>query len=163
MICPRCLKNEATVYFSRNINGKKEEYKVCSDCAKELGFFSQSDLLFNINDFMSGFMSKGIGNSLPTQRICPSCKMTLQELSKTSKLGCSKCYEVFDDYIEPIMKRIHGNSHHTGKLPLAADERLKTERKISSLKEELAAAVKREDFEQAAILRDKINELKGEE
>ena len=24
MICPRCLKREATVYFSRNINGKKE-------------------------------------------------------------------------------------------------------------------------------------------
>ena len=62
MICPRCLEREATVFFSRNINGKKEEYKVCEKCARELGFFSDKDLFFNISDFMSGFMSKGISS-----------------------------------------------------------------------------------------------------
>ena len=52
MICPRCLKRDATVHISRNINGKKEEYIVCSQCAKEMGFFNNSDLLFGIGDFM---------------------------------------------------------------------------------------------------------------
>lgn len=162
MICPRCLKKEATVYFSRNINGKKEEYKVCEDCAKELGFFGGSDLLFNINDFMSGFMSKGISSTLLTDKICPSCGTSINELSKTSKLGCSKCYEVFDSYLEPLMKRIHGNTHHTGKLPEHIDEKFKKQHELSSLKEDLKKAIAQENFEQAALLRDKIKEMEGQ-
>lgn len=162
MICPRCLKREATVHISRNVNGKKEEYNVCSSCAKELGFLGGSDLLFNIGDFMSGFMGKGMSPSLADEKICPSCGMSISELAKTSKLGCSKCYEFFDSYLEPVMKRIHGNCRHIGKLPESADENFKKQRRISSLKEELKAAVAREDFEQAALLRDNIKELEGD-
>lgn len=162
MICPRCLKREATVYFSRNINGKKEEYQVCGECAKELGFFSQSELLFNMSDFMGGFMGKGMAHSLSAEKICPSCGMSLGELAKTSKLGCSKCYDFFDSYLEPVMKRIHGNTRHTGKLPENADENFKKQRHLISLKDELKSAIAREDFEQAALLRDKIKEMEGE-
>ena len=60
------------------------------------------------------------------------------------------------------MKRLHGNSRHVGKLPESADENFKKQRQISSLKEDLRAAVSREDFEQAALLRDKIRELEGD-
>ena len=162
MICPRCLKREATVHISRNINGKKEEYTVCSQCAKELGFFSNSDLLFNMGDFMSGFLGKGMTPSLSEEKICPACGMSVNELVKTSKLGCSKCYEFFDNYLEPLMKRIHGNSRHVGKLPESADENFKKQPLISSLKDDLKAAISREDFEQAALLRDKIKELEGD-
>lgn len=162
MICPRCLKREASVHISRNINGKKEEFTVCDQCAKEMGFFGNSDLLFNISDFMSGFMGKGISPALSDEKICPSCGMSISELAKTSKLGCSKCYEFFDSYLEPVMKRIHGNTRHVGKLPENADETFKKERQLSSLKEELKAAVSREDYEKAAQLRDKIKEMEGE-
>lgn len=162
MICPRCLNGEATVFFSRNINGKKEEYKVCEKCAKELGFFSDKDLFFNISDFMSGFMSKGITSSLATEKICPSCGMSINELTKTSKIGCSKCYDFFDSYLEPVMKRIHGNIRHVGKSPEKGDESNKTAQKIFSLKEELKSAIAREDYEKAVVLRDKIKELEGD-
>ena len=161
MMCPRCLEREATVFFSRNINGKKEEYKVCEKCAKELGFFSDKDLFFNISDFMSGLMSKGITSPLLSEKICPSCGMSINELTKTSKLGCSKCYEFFDSYLEPVMKRIHGNCRHVGKLPENADKSHKITQQLSALKEELRSAVSREDYEKAAILRDKIKELEG--
>ena len=162
MICPRCLKREATVHISRNVNGKKEEYNVCSACAKEMGFLGSSDLMFGIGDFMSGFMGKGISPSLSDEKICPSCGMSISELAKTSKLGCSKCYEFFDSYLEPVMKRLHGNCRHVGKLPESADETFKKTRRLTSLKEELKAAVTREDYEQAALLRDTIKELEGE-
>ena len=162
MICPRCLKREATVHISKNVNGKKEEYVVCNECAKEMGFFGSSDLLFNMGDFISGFMGKGITPSLSDQKKCPACGMTLTELSRTSKLGCSNCYEIFDDYLDPVMKKIHGNSRHVGKLPQTADDNFKKQHQISSLKEDLKAAVGREDFEQAAVLRDNIRELEEE-
>ena len=161
MICPRCLEREATVFFSRNINGKKEEYKVCEKCAKELGFFSDKDLFFNISDFMSGFMSKGISTPLISEKVCPVCGTSITELTKTSKLGCSKCYEVFDSYLEPVLKRIHGSVRHIGKLPETAQNSQNPDNTLSSLKEELKSAVSREDYEQAAVLRDKIKELEG--
>lgn len=162
MICPRCLKKDASVHISRNINGNKEEFNVCEDCAKEMGFFGHNDLLFNISDFMSGFMGKGISPTLSDDRICPSCGMSINEFAKSSKLGCSKCYDFFDSYIEPVMKRIHGNTRHTGKLPVNAGESFKKERKLASLKEELKAAVAREDYEKAAQLRDNIRQMEGE-
>ncbi len=36
MLCTKCGKNEANVYFSQTINGKKTEYNLCSECAKEM-------------------------------------------------------------------------------------------------------------------------------
>ena len=36
MLCNKCGKNEATVYFSQNINGSKTEYTLCRECAKEM-------------------------------------------------------------------------------------------------------------------------------
>ncbi|MFA7637031.1 MAG: UvrB/UvrC motif-containing protein [Monoglobales bacterium] len=162
MICPRCLKKNASVHISRNINGNKEEFNVCEDCAKEMGFFGGGDLLFNISDFMSGFLGKGISPSLSEEKICPSCGMSINEFAKTSKLGCSKCYDFFDSFLEPLMKRIHGNTRHVGKLPVNVDESLKKERTLSSLKEELKAAVAREDYEKAASLRDKIRQMEGD-
>ena len=40
MLCTKCGKNEATIYFSQNINGNKTEYNLCSECAKEMDISS---------------------------------------------------------------------------------------------------------------------------
>ncbi len=161
MICPKCLKREANVFFSRNINGKKEEFKVCEVCAKEMGLFGSPDLLLDMSDLISGFMGKGIAPSLTADTICPACGMSLSEFSKNSKVGCSSCYDTFEKYLDPIIKRIHGSTRHTGKMPEEADEKIKKQRDIEGLKEKLKSAVMAEDFESAAIYRDKIKELEG--
>ncbi len=35
MLCTKCGKNEATIYFSKTVNGKTSEYNLCADCAKQ--------------------------------------------------------------------------------------------------------------------------------
>ena len=57
------------------------------------------------------------------------------------------------------MKRMHGTTGHSGKLPSRASEDVIKKRKIDELKAQLNAAVQKEDFEQAAVLRDKIKQL----
>ena len=36
MICERCKKKEATVFYEENINGATRSYSLCSECAAEL-------------------------------------------------------------------------------------------------------------------------------
>ncbi|NLP45984.1 MAG: hypothetical protein GX347_02930 [Epulopiscium sp.] len=94
---------------------------------------------------------------------CPSCKMTYDEFKKTGKLGCENCYQVFEHYLYSLIKRMHGNTNHTGKLPQRAATDLKLERKIRELKKELKTAIEEEAYEKAAQLRDQIRALEGEE
>lgn len=59
----------------------------------------------------------------------------------------------------PLFRRIHGNINHTGKIPKRAGGRLKTVRELETLKAELANAIKNEEYEKAAEIRDKIRAL----
>lgn len=157
------MQREANVFFSKITNGVKEEYKVCDVCAKELGIIGSSGVMLNMNDFISDFVGKGIalkpaGRSL----VCPTCGCTLSEFSKTSKFGCSSCYEIFKNYLPPLMKRLHGNAHHTGKFPEKAESINLKKNKLTELKKKMAKAVETEDFETAAALRDEIKELSKE-
>ena len=68
-----------------------------------------------------------------------------------------------------MLQRSHGNTQHTGETPEAAenepaatDAEAEKRKQIYDLQEQLAKAVKEEDFEQAAKLRDEIKSLKGE-
>ena len=36
MLCERCKKNTATVFYEENINGESRSYSLCSECASEL-------------------------------------------------------------------------------------------------------------------------------
>ena len=36
MLCEKCSKNEATVFYREIVNGKEKKYSLCSDCAAKL-------------------------------------------------------------------------------------------------------------------------------
>ena len=52
--------------------------------------------------------------------ICPNCGRDFADFSRSGKIGCSVCYEVFHEQLEPILRRVHGTSSHTGKVPVKA-------------------------------------------
>lgn len=41
MKCQHCNEREATTYIKKNINGKKTEMHLCSECAAELGVMNE--------------------------------------------------------------------------------------------------------------------------
>lgn len=94
---------------------------------------------------------------------CPSCGMSLAEFAKSGKLGCPDCYEHFRPYLSGVLQSIHSNTTHTGKISKNADERIKRKRELEKLNAELKGAIEQQDFERAAVLRDRINELKQKE
>lgn len=164
MLCPRCMQNEANVFFTRITNGKKEEIKVCSKCAKELGLISQQGVMFNMSDFISDFVGKGLlsGHQSESGHRCPACGTTLEQFAHTSRFGCGECYSAFGDYLDPVMKKFHAATSHVGKLPEKAHKSTIKKRRIDDLKTRLEAAVSEQRFEDAAILRDEIKSLAQE-
>ena len=172
MLCQSCKKNQATTHIKNIVNGELTEKHLCSECAAKQGYSNVFENMFDIGSFMSGFMGEP-SFALATEKHCPNCGITFSQITKSGRVGCSKCYDVFYDRLLPSIKRIHGNTFHTGKRlrnpQLESGESSKSEVKTSSkselelLSDELQKAIKSQEFEKAAQLRDKINALKAEQ
>jgi protein arginine kinase activator len=180
MLCQQCQKREANVHFTRVINGKKVEMYLCEQCAAEKGKFTFSPQL-NLVNFLWGFpgfgANAGFSQAGPREIRCEVCNMSFDDFRKTGKLGCANCYRIFRNNLNPILRRLHGNTEHTGKVPLNVSndsqekpsiksanikqESTDQEEEIKRLKEELAAAISSERYERAAELRDRIRDLEN--
>ena len=74
-------------------------------------------------------------------------------------LGCPNDYEVFGKSLAPLIEKAQdGSTTHCGKVPSRAPADTKKQMEMLSLRQQLDAAVRSEDYELAAKLRDKISE-----
>lgn len=155
MKCGICNKNEANVHFKHMNNGEIKEIYVCEQCAAQKGFSMQAPL--SLSQFLFGPDMGEQARGIPpvSERHCPSCKLALSELRKSSRLGCGDCYEAFEDELGPMLRSMHKGTRHQGKAPVG--ERIK--RDLWSLRKKLKDAVASQRFEDAAALRDKIKAL----
>jgi protein arginine kinase activator len=138
------------------------EIDLCEECAQKKGMEFKPEI--QLADFVSTLVDLG----LPTKKekkvtSCPVCGLTYSEFKRTGRLGCSNCYEVFSFYLMHLLERIHGKTKHIGKssnvVPKITKSDLQKQRDV--LKKKLQGAIKSEQYEKAAELRDKINKLKS--
>ena len=85
---------------------------------------------------------------------------------RDGRVGCAECYKTFYNELKPSIQRIHGQVHHNGKIAstvetVNADS--DTENEIENLKLKMDEAIKTQNFELAAQIRDKLKELEGGE
>ena len=97
-----------------------------------------------------------------TELVCPNCGMSYRDFQQTGKIGCSVCYATFRRQLEPLLRRIHGSSTHSGKIPHRTGGTLTMKHTIESLRSSLKECVAQEEYEKAAELRDKIRQLEHE-
>lgn len=90
------------------------------------------------------------------QKTCPVCGITFAEFRKGGRLGCAYDYVAFEDDLEPLLINIHGALEHKGKVPKNRRGSPERQRQLAELREEMKAAIKKEEYEKAGILRDKI-------
>lgn len=165
MLCQNCGKKEATTHIKQVINGETAETHLCAGCAEHLGYVDMfSGFGFNLDDFFGGLLGENV--PLPgTEREekCPKCGYTFTDIVKSGRLGCADCYRKFYDRLLPSLQRIHGKIKHTGKqamvVHLSAEE--PKINPVSKLKEDLQKAIEEQNFEQAAVLRDRIKEMEA--
>lgn len=149
MICSNCGKNNASITYKQNINGKKITLNLCDNCAHELGIFNSLDDIFSpmILDFEY---------VLPEEIKCKKCGYTLSKYRSTGLFGCDECYKTFKKEIDEILLKIQGKNRQIKEKVNIKKENIN---QVDKLKQELQELVKQEKFEEAAVIRDKIKDL----
>ncbi|MCI8387248.1 MAG: hypothetical protein HFE63_02125 [Clostridiales bacterium] len=180
MLCQKCKKNNASVYYKENINGKVTEYSLCPDCAAELEkngiikfekpFERLGDSMFDFSPLFSGFLggldralSGGSHTSAKEPKHCPLCGSTFADIAHSGHIGCPECYATFENELAATINQLHGSAKPTGRIPKRFGEKQNREQEIAKLKAEMKTAIETQEFERAAELRDKLKALEAPE
>ncbi len=164
MLCDICHKREANIHFTEIVNDKIFKFHLCEECSRMKGVKMSFDKVpFSIVDLLASL--SGLEPSLrvekKTEQRCKKCNMSFEDFKQKGRLGCSECYNVFANQLQSLLKRIHGYNQHTGKSPFS--KKVKNKDKfflnIQNLKKELSEVIKTEEYEKAAVIRDKIKEM----
>jgi protein arginine kinase activator len=156
-LCDDCGLLPATVHLMQVANGNEpRSFNLCMECAKKRG----------INITIGETAAADDASPVPVQRPavpereCPSCRMKLSDFRSRGRLGCPACYGAFAEEIDTLFRQVHGSSEHKGKKYRCAGAKDPGEG-LSRLRFDLASAIKNEEFERAALLRDAIHGRKG--
>ncbi len=172
MWCERCKKRQATVHVTKIVNNHKTESHLCEICAgetgQELGFLFEPN--FSFQHLLAGLLENefGVKSEAFTERSaqelekCPTCGLTFTDFRKIGLMGCADCYQAFAEYLNPLLRRIHGSISHTGKAPHNIGGRIRARKELETLRRRLKDAIKREAYEEAAQLRDQIKAKEAE-
>ena len=164
MLCENCSGREATTHIKKVENGHATQMNLCSECARSLGYGDLfGDFGFSLRDLFSNLFGDSALMLSDKSERCEKCGSSFNDIVKTGFVGCSECYRKFYDRLLPSVQRIHGKALHTGKKPVNIKEnkeRPTAQALIERLSKQMEEAVKSQNFEEAAALRDKINSLK---
>jgi protein arginine kinase activator len=149
------------------------EKNLCEKCAAGYGELmpeSQPRKNMSVDDFLRGmFRQPAEQGEKPKERegeplvlTCPNCGMSYEDFQQTGRIGCSVCYGSFRRQLEPLLRRIHGTSTHSGKIPRRSGGTLELKQEIKRLRAELKEKVSQEEYEEAAKLRDKVRAMERE-
>jgi len=153
--------NEATVHLTEIRDGKKHEMHLCERCAAEKGLPGKSH--FSISDLLAGIASQAQSQAQRSKRgkeaACPVCTTTLSQFQSSGRFGCPDCYTTFKEDVQGLVEKIHDSSQHVGKVPHRVPSEVSLQKDIRQLQVELKRAVRREDYEKAAAIRDQIKHM----
>jgi protein arginine kinase activator len=167
-VCQYCSKREAKIHFTEIKDGKKTEMHICEQCAHDKTMAIAFPSLL-------GTIVKGGGPAVDAEAIaasCPRCGLAYTEFKAKGRLGCPQCYGAFAPVLATLLEKVHGARTHRGKAPHRVTIARESESarevaapeesvEIADLEEQLADAIRDEQYEKAAKLRDQIREMRG--
>lgn len=163
MQCQICSERTATIHLTEISEGVRTEMHICEHCAGEQGIAAQSQI--SISELLSGLLASQPSDDellgpADQESICPTCGFTLDRLRKEGTLGCPCDYDVFEYALLPLIQRAHnGGTTHCGKVPTKMPQETKRLAELAHLRQQLNKAVRDEEYERAAELRDKLQQL----
>jgi protein arginine kinase activator len=145
MKCEKCNEKEANFFYTVTINGETTQYRLCADCARELGL--DGALSFSPMASVFGGLFREPA-SIFDSLMSPSGFM-LPVMTVTSPFFEGSPLSAAPPAAPPAEKSAEN-------IPADAGAEIKAKRELTALKSQLESAVKAEDFEKAVELRDKI-------
>ncbi len=158
--CSQCKKN-ADVVYSEIVGDTVNIVVMCQGCPV-------------LKQKLQGKTAPDTSRKKEEGLCCNACKTSLEAVLMGEPLGCKGCYAAFEEILtdqlieaQCISPRLKPNPSspmptlHIGKSP-NIDETSKHLTRIRDLNEALSQALKGENYEEAAWLRDQINTLTNE-
>jgi protein arginine kinase activator len=169
MQCQICSKKPATVHITEVIElggtadepNKLQQKHVCDACAAVMDLPHAPPASKGVVDIWQLLQQSAQRSSQEGGLRCPDCGMTLAEFRSQGRLGCPRDYEIFGAHLEPLLQRIHNATEHQGRLPGVAQEELDRMRSVHELRERLETAIREEEYEDAARLRDELAQIEA--
>lgn len=160
MHCQSCQKHWATVHQFELVyheGGEPElrQLHLCGPCAKAAGLplpTSVPSFPKVVSLLSKAFLGPQAIVAAGKEAACPDCGWTLRDFRQTSRFGCPRDYEVFSEFVNELLEQLHGTNEH----PVTAGDA-----ELARLTREMSDAVRREDYEAAARLRDRIREVEA--
>jgi protein arginine kinase activator len=151
-LCEECGLRSANVHVTQIVDNEAQSFHLCEACARERGISISID---------EAAMEAAPPSPAPAEpdRECPSCRMKLSEFRSRGRLGCPGCYKEFEREIEDLLLQSHGSTEHKGKMYGRGSGDGPGVTDVSHLRTELETAIRNEEFERAATLRDAIHSL----
>ena len=170
MLCDDCGKNDAHIHITQIGPNGRIDKNLCETCAANYGAFPISMAAeqknVSMHDFLKGILSqKSEAETSPRAvgaLVCPHCSMSFQDFQESGRIGCSVCYDTFRQQLEPIIRRVHGSTIHSGKIPRRSGGATRVKHEIEMLRRELKNSISKEEYEKAAEYRDRIRALENE-
>lgn len=138
------------MYFTLVAGGKAETYACCQGCPSLL------------SDAILPSLALGLKLAVPApvgRGKCPTCGFRWADFDRLHRLGCPTCYEAHAPQAMATLARIQPGLEHHGRRPF--DATADREARLTKARLLLKSALKEEDYETAAVLRDQIAELEG--
>src|SRR6267142_1839618 len=117
MQCSVCKEKPATVHLTQIVGDKMEKLDLCEDCAKAKGVndpagFALADLMLSLG--ASQEIDQAAGG---VELKCVRCGFTQADFKKSGRLGCPECYKTFAEGLNGLLKTMHKDTKHSGKVP----------------------------------------------
>jgi len=154
MTCQHC-QEEATVHLTETVAGERRELHLCLACAREAGVaLPEAPPVLALDAVVQTLIVTHVGELVGelARLTCPECGLKFMEFRARGRLGCPNDYRVFAQGLLPLLGHAHGATRHVGKMARRrwdASDRLRTRTRLRD-------AIAREDYEEAARLRDTL-------
>lgn len=153
MKCENCGKNEVTFVYQSNVNGQVTEKHLCSECAEKLGYTQR--LAAHSRSMMQNFFGGGLFDDFFTP--FPSLLGHMNRMLESP----------FDDFFADMpalgapaeQKPEQPQKSQDTLLEQKEQDEISKTRQLNALRMEMQKAVREENFERAAELRDQIHSM----
>ena len=149
------------MHIRQIMDGKNDiSLNLCESCAVKNGFQIGQENSIHIPALLEKLKNYKKGLSQEDMNVvCHNCNTTLGEVKRLGTVGCSQCYDYFDEYLSTYFKNPGENRQKGGRARGPVREVISQAEYKKALEKKLEQAVSIEDYESAAVLRDKIKAL----
>lgn len=177
ILCSRCNKNNAEVFMTSIVNGKKIEEILCLECAlqkEEIGLMIKHDSQFqqlieqamkmknmdfdkvvNLDKKMD--RKKIVDLDLPED--CPVCGAGVEQITETGLAGCSYCYKIFEQEMDALLGIKRVTTFYKGRTPQNLPQEDSAASQLIILKQKLQDSINKEEYEEANLIKEQIVKL----